>query len=68
MMESFDEIKDTELLSVREVARFLEYSERHIYWLIENKDLPAIQLSERKILIPKEELNTWIKDNNKLSG
>jgi excisionase family DNA binding protein len=57
-------ILERHLLSLREVAARLHYSERTIRRLIEQHGLPALQLSGpgSAIRIPADELEDWLEE------
>ena len=55
-------VKDAELLTVREVARFLKVNEYTLYRLVAKKKLPAIKVGsqwrfERRVL------ERWLRNN-----
>lgn len=55
-------LKDSELLTVREVARFLKVNEYTLYRLVAKKKLPAIKVGsqwrfERRVL------ERWLRNN-----
>jgi excisionase family DNA binding protein len=57
-------ILERRLLSLREVAVRLHYSERTVRRLIDRHGLPALQLSGpgSAIRIPADELESWIEE------
>jgi len=57
-------ILERRLLSLREVAARLHYSERTVRRLIEHHGLPALQLSGpgSAIRIPADELEGWLEE------
>ena len=59
-----------ELLTITQVQEILGVSRGKVYKFINNKEnpLPVIYLSERTPRIKKEDLNTWIEEQNKIEG
>lgn len=52
------------MLTVPEAAEILRISQNHLYYLIKkDKTFPVLQLG-RRCLIPKDELEEWIKKNS----
>lgn len=47
-------------LSMKEVARVLGVAEHTVRRLVRDGELPAIRISERRIIIPAEALNNWL--------
>jgi excisionase family DNA binding protein len=54
---NLDVIKQKEFLTVRDASVLLNCSIRAIYYFIENKDIKATNLSERKTLIKRSEID-----------
>lgn len=50
-----------ELLTVEEVADYLNYAKASIYGLVHKKDLPYIKTG-KKILFKKKDIDSWIED------
>lgn len=50
-------------LSVKELAGFLGVGLNVAYQLVRTPGFPSLKLGERRIVIPIEPLNEWIKDN-----
>jgi excisionase family DNA binding protein len=48
------------LLTVKETAKVLRIGINAAYELVWQKKIPVLQLGERKIRIPKQELLAWI--------
>lgn len=48
------------LLTVPEAAKFLRISKSQLYLLIEQKRIPHIRLSERRVVIRESDLKLWI--------
>ena len=48
-------------LTVKETAELLRVSQRHVYKLVKNKEIPSIRL-KGKILVDKDELLTKLKE------
>ena len=47
-------------LSMKEVAQALGVAEHTVRRLVRDGELPAIRISERRIIIPAEALNNWL--------
>lgn len=47
-------------LSMKEVAQALGIAEHTVRRLVRTGELPAIRISERRIIIPAEALNNWL--------
>ena len=62
--KNYDELPIT--LSVNQVAKALGISRTSSYELVRSKGFPAITIGSR-IVVPKEEFISWIKDQIKLS-
>ncbi|HRG39228.1 MAG TPA: helix-turn-helix domain-containing protein [Bacteroidia bacterium] len=54
---NLDVIKQKEFLTVRDASVLLSCSIRAVYYFIENKDIKATNLSERKTLIKRSEID-----------
>jgi excisionase family DNA binding protein len=54
---NLDVIKQKEFLTVRDASVLLNCSIRAVYYFIENKDIKATNLSERKTLIKRSEID-----------
>lgn len=50
-----------QMLTVPEAARFLRMSRAQVYMMIQQKKIPYIRLSERRIVIRFEDLEQWLK-------
>ena len=50
------------MLSVPDLVTLLGISRAGAYELVKRKDFPALHIGKR-VLVPKEELIKWIKDN-----
>lgn len=50
-------------LSVPELAAYLGVGTNVAYQLVRRKDFPSLRLGERRIVVPIEPLNEWIKNN-----
>jgi excisionase family DNA binding protein len=48
------------LLTVPEAAKFLRISKSQLYLLIEQKKIPHIRLTERRVVIRESDLKLWI--------
>lgn len=48
------------LLTVPEAAKFLRISKSQLYLLIEQKRIPHIRLTERRVVIRESDLKLWI--------
>ena len=57
------------LLKINQVKEILEVSRAKVYEFINNEEnpLPVIYLSERTPRIKKEDLDKWIKNQNKIN-
>jgi len=57
------------LLKINQVKEILEVSRAKVYEFINNEEnpLPIIYLSERTPRIKKEDLDKWIKNQNKIN-
>ena len=55
------------MLSVPDLTEALGISRAGAYELVKRKDFPALHLGKR-VLVPKEELIVWIKDNINRAG
>ena len=47
-------------LSVEAVAKILNVNKTTVYTLVRRKDFPSIQVSRRRIIIPKDALQEWL--------
>ena len=61
-----EEIKAKEFLTVRDVSKLLNSSLRTTYRLIENGNIKAVNLSERKTLIRRSDIDKLFDANTKL--
>jgi len=57
---NIDEATNRRLLSVAQAANFLSLSEREIYNVISNRELPAVKHG-RRTLLDVRDLDDWIK-------
>ncbi|MBE7009702.1 MAG: helix-turn-helix domain-containing protein [Ruminococcaceae bacterium] len=55
------------MLSVPDLTEALGISRAGAYELVKRKDFPALHLGKR-VLVPKEELIAWIKENTSRTG
>ena len=55
------------MLSVPDLTEALGISRAGAYELVKRKDFPALHLGKR-VLVPKEELIAWIKENTSRAG
>ncbi|HVX01156.1 MAG TPA: helix-turn-helix domain-containing protein, partial [Candidatus Babeliaceae bacterium] len=57
MTRSIEEVKAKEFLTVKDVARLLNFSIRTTYRMIEQGNIKAVNLSERKTLIKRSDID-----------
>jgi excisionase family DNA binding protein len=48
------------LLTVAEVAEYLRLSKAQVYAMIARKEIPAIRISERRIVVSENDLVRWV--------
>ena len=53
-------------ISAQEIARYLDCSLQHIYWMTSNKRIPHFKVGKRLMFL-KSEINQWIKENRQTS-
>ena len=53
-------------MTIKDVAKFLGFSEGYLYKLVKKKKIPYYQPTGNKILFDKEEIEKWVK-NSKVS-
>lgn len=51
------------VISVREMAKYLGIGVNVAYELVRRPDFPALRLGEKRIVIPIDLLNEWVKNN-----
>lgn len=51
------------VISVREMAKYLGIGVNVAYELVRRRDFPALRLGEKRIVIPIDLLNEWVKNN-----
>ena len=56
-LQPLNEIKAKEFLTVKDVAKLLNFSTRTTYRLIQEGEIKAVNLSERKTLIKRSEID-----------
>ena len=54
------EVVFMECYSVEQVSKMLGISRTKTYELIHRQGFPAVQISERRIIVPKESLEAWL--------
>ena len=64
LLKNYDELPI--MLSVNQVAKALGISRTSSYELVRSKGFPSMTIGSR-IVVPKEEFISWIKDQIKLS-
>lgn len=54
-----------EFLSVKDVAKYLGVQEMTVYRYLQRykRPLPSMKLSQRKILVKKEDLESWLNES-----
>ena len=61
LQKNKDEDSINELLSVDEVANYLNYAKASIYGLVHKRELPYIKTG-KKLLFKKKDIDRWIED------
>lgn len=49
-----------QMLTVPEAARYLRMSRAQVYMMIQQKKIPCIRLSERRVVIRVPDLEQWL--------
>lgn len=49
-----------QMLTVPEAARYLRMSRAQVYMMIQQKKIPCIRLSERRVVIRVADLEQWL--------
>lgn len=53
-------------LNVKELSKYLGVGLNTAYELVRQSDFPAIRVGEKRIIIPVEQLDEWLKVNAKM--